>query len=567
MALSAMISRLSRPALLATLAVAGLPSGPARADTVAAVDQAIANQATILQRFTPKEQRGTIDIQVQDQRARIPVETARTIQIRLTSLTLEGAETVPMAELRPIWEDRIGTTVTLADLYAIADRIDAAYRQAGYFSMTVVPVQDFSTGRISLRLYESYLREVILKSNVPGLETRLAPYIERLTAMRPIRIKEAERVLLLMSDLGGLRVEGTFRRPDRPSGGGELMLEISFTRFGGQVSLDNLGTSTAGPLELSGMVGVNDVLHLFETTSLVGMTVPDTPQELAFLQAGQEIPLGSDGLRLGYTLSYISSQPGGELSPLDLDIKAGVASVFLSYPVVRTIGTSLYGRLDFNARDNDIDAGGVAVTRDRVRWLTAGVSYDQTLGSAQLGATATFGQGLDGLGANGESGALLSRDGTPDDYRFFRLGLDISRPLWENASLSVRGLGQYSPDPLPPAVQMTLGGDPYGRAFDGSSAAGDSGLAAAVELNQGFDLSLPDVGNTEVFGFVDYGVLWNHDVSMDYTRQALGSVGFGLAATLAERLNAQALLAVPWEDEEALTDTGTRVFFRVSTRF
>ncbi|SNT76188.1 hypothetical protein [Paracoccus seriniphilus] len=48
--------------------------------------------------------------------------------------------------------------------------------------------------------------------------------------MRPIPIKEAERILPLMSDLGGLQIEGTLLRPEVPTGGGGLRLSVEFDR-------------------------------------------------------------------------------------------------------------------------------------------------------------------------------------------------------------------------------------------------------------------------------------------------------------------------------------------------
>ena len=92
--------------------------------------------------------------------------------------------------------------------------------------------------------------------------------------MRPIRIKEAERILSLMSDLGGFEITGTFYRPEVPTGGGSLKLDIGFDRWSGMLGLDNLGTDEVGPLELSGTVAIHDMLGLFETTTLVAVTDP-----------------------------------------------------------------------------------------------------------------------------------------------------------------------------------------------------------------------------------------------------------------------------------------------------
>lgn len=146
-----------------------------------------------------------------------------------------------------------------ADLYSIADQIDVAYERAGYFSLAIVPEQDFRSGDIVITLYESYVRQVIIKSEVPGLEKRLAPYVSRLVAMRPIKIKEFERILLLMSDLAGLTIEGTVIKPDTSSAGGDLTLTVNFKRVSASVDFDNLGSARMGPLEFAVTATLNDV--------------------------------------------------------------------------------------------------------------------------------------------------------------------------------------------------------------------------------------------------------------------------------------------------------------------
>ena len=188
------------------------------------VERTVAGQTVILQRFTPPQALGTVDIRVEDQRKRVSDADAEGVRIQLRSVSVDGARSLPLEALAPIWQDQLGKTITMAELYRIADAVDAAYLAAGYYSMTVVPVQDFASGRVRLQVYEGYVQRVEITSDLPGIEQRLAPYIDRILAMQPIRVKEAERVLLLMSDLGGLEIEGTFVRPETPSAGGLLLI-------------------------------------------------------------------------------------------------------------------------------------------------------------------------------------------------------------------------------------------------------------------------------------------------------------------------------------------------------
>src|SRR5689334_22363726 len=230
-------------AVIAIISAGALTIGPTRAQSIPdQIDSVISDQDQIIRRYSAPRKPGTIDLSVTDARKKAPPADARKIKFTLRSVTVRGAVAVANETLRAAWAGDLNKRISLSELYAVAERIDAIYRREGYFSWAVVPEQDFSSGHVVIVLYESYVRRVTINSTIPGIERRLRPYIDRIVAMRPIRIKEAERVLLLMSDLAGLSIEGIFTRPDTPSAGGDLKLNISFKRAGATAIFDNLGS-------------------------------------------------------------------------------------------------------------------------------------------------------------------------------------------------------------------------------------------------------------------------------------------------------------------------------------
>lgn len=555
--------------ILLVLAILGCTIDSSLAQTIPEqVDSVISDQNQIIRRYTAPRKPGTVDLSVSDLREAAPLEQAKRRVFTLRSVTVRGAVTVPVSKLQRAWAKDLNTRISLADLYAIAERIDEIYKRAGYFSWAVVPEQDVSSGNVVIVLYESYVRRVIINSDIPDIERRLKPYIDRIVAMRPIRIKEVERVLLLMSDLAGLTIEGTVIRPKTPSAGGDLKLDIGFKRAGANGIIDNFGSDAVGPYELTGTGTLNDTLRLFDAANIVAMTIPDSPDELKFVLGSQDIPLGYDGLHAGYNFGYVSSQPGADLAPLDLDITSTFGSAYAQYPLLRTIDHSVFGRLELNLKDNALDAGGERQTAEDLRWLAASLRYTGELENGAITLTGTFGQGLDGLGASSRSDPLAPRFGVPDDYRYFRADLDLSKDIASLAVARLRVAAQYAPTALPSSVQLVLGGDPYGLAFDGSAASGDSGIAASLELGRNIELpeDLP-ISNLNMFAFVDYGSIWNHDTGVDYTEAELGSAGIGARAVFGEHLNARALVAIPFRDSQNLTDTGTRFLFQLVSAY
>ncbi|CAN0572828.1 unnamed protein product, partial [Ectocarpus sp. 12 AP-2014] len=464
-------------ALLAGVFLSGMAQAQSGSVTTP-VQRAVAGQTVILERFTPPPVTGAVDLAVVDQRAQIDMVAASKIRVRLQSLTVNGLRSISADSLQPLWQDLIGTEVTLADIYRIADAVDAAYLAAGYFSKTVVPVQEFSTGRIRLQVYEGYVQRVEINSDIPGIEGRLAPYIDRILAMRPIRVKEAERILLLMSDIGGLQIDGTFVRPDTPKGGGLLRLNIGQDRRSGMVGLDNLGSESVGPLELALSYQMNDLFRRFETTDLVGVTVPDDPEEMVFLQFSQDYPIGFDGLSAGYSVSYVRQHPGGSLADDDIDVASVVGTAFLAYPFLRSEEQSLFGRAEVSVRNDDVDVGGTAVSQARTRWAEFSLQYDRAFDTGFLSTDAGLSLG---------TASDIDMGDVPGNFRFLTAGLDYIRPLGDVADFRIRAVGQYSSQALPGAVRFSVGGDPYGWAFDNGTISGDSGAATAVELAHDFD--------------------------------------------------------------------------------
>lgn len=537
------------------LALSLLFGAQAHGEEVPTVDQAIAARNIIIQRFTPPPRLGSADIAVEDQRRVLPDARAAGIRLRLRSVTVEGVVTVSLPSLAPLWQGKIGTEITVAELYRLAEAIDAAYERAGYFAMTVVPVQDFRLGHVRLRVYESYVASVEITSEIPGIAQRLQPYIDRIVAMRPIDIKEAERILSLMSDLGGLQIEGIFVRPNRPTGGGTLRLNVGFERSSAIIGLDNLGTDEVGPLELSTQLVMNDLLGLFDSLTLVAVTVPDDPDELGLIQLSHDIPLGHDGLAVGYRLTYLSAHPGGPSAAYEIASESRSGSVYLSYPFLRTLDRSLFGEIEVKAQSDATDMQGKAVERRKARWLLGSLRYDHVFATGSLAGSMSLGQGI-----GHDHGSVADIE---DDYRFGQMNVEYNRQLGDSLSLRVRATGQYAPDPIPGPVRFSLGGDPYGWAFDTGSLSGDSGAATAVELSHALDTRSTAFGTVALSAFVDYGAVWNRSSSAEMRHDTLGSLGLGVAGMLDERFTFQLLAATPWHEAETAEAPGTRLFFRI----
>jgi len=560
----------SAPAILAILCSLLLPIVPAAPawaqDRI--VDEIIVEQSSIIERFSPPRIKGSASLQGVPLEDRIPPELAAQRTFVLRNIRIEGATELPPEALRPLWVDLVGRELPVSALYDLTDRITQQYLQAGILMVATVPLQDLAEGDIRIVVFDqSYIRTVETKGDYPGIRRRIDPYIKQLIALKPLRLREVERILLLMADIAGMNVEGLLRRPDVPGNGGALTLEIRFEKRVVRLSLDNRGSDEVGPIQAFGTYQENDLLGAFESTTVTGATIPNQPRELLFGQLAQDFPFGFDGLHVGYRADIARSRPGGNLADADVDVTSINGEAYASYPVLRTIKHSAFVSVGLRASDTDVDVAGQRQSRDRYRWLTAGVDTDHDIGFGLLAVQAEFRQGIDAFDATQEGAALASREIVKPDFQLTTVSADLSVELSERVSLIGRAAGQYAFGPLPNDVQLRFGGDPFGRAFDSGDASGDSGVVGSLEMTVDTNVPIDVVQGSEVYGFVDYGALSFRGDDRDGSTVTLGSAGLGFRAFLAQGFAIDASLAVPIEEESDVEDRGTRMFVSVKKRF
>lgn len=542
-------------------------AGPGWAQT-RIVEDIIVEQSRIIERFSPPPIKGSASLQVQALSDRIPAELAAQRTLVLRSLTIDGATELPTEAFPPLWSAMVGREIPVTALFELAAAIERRYRDAGLLAVATVPVQDLADGDVRIVVFDqSFIRTVETTSDDPSLRARLEPYIGQLIAMQPLRIAPIERILLLMSDIAGMNIEGTLRRPAKPGNGGSLTLAIAFERRVVRLSLDNRGTDEVGPVQAFATAQQNDLLGLFGSTTLTGVTIPDQPRELLFGQLAQDVPVGHDGLHVGYRADAARSRPGGDLSSFDVDVLSYTGELYAAYPVLRTIAHSAWTRVGLTVRNTDLDIGGQPQARDRYRWLSGGIETEHQTGLGALGLQAVFLQGIDALDATGQGTALASRSAAETDFQAVTAGLEFATGLTDRVSLIGRAAGQYAFAPLPSEVQMSFGGEPFGRAFDTGAIAGDSGVAGAIELAVDADLPVDVVRASTVYAFIDYAALWYRGDDRSDATATLGSAGLGFRAVLDGGFAVDATLAVPIDTDAAADDTGARLFLSLKKRF
>ena len=89
---------------------------------------------------------------------------AENIRFNFGGLRLEGVGMYSESELTPLYQSMIGSEISLADLYAIANQMTLKYRNDGFvLTQVVVPPQTIEGGIARLQVVEGFVDKVILQ--------------------------------------------------------------------------------------------------------------------------------------------------------------------------------------------------------------------------------------------------------------------------------------------------------------------------------------------------------------------------------------------------------------------
>lgn len=489
----------------------------------------------------------------------------------LAAVAIEGATAFPAGQLNELYADYLARPLTLDDLQALAARITRFYVEAGYLLTRVVVLpQGLESGVLRLRVVEGAIVQVAFEG--PGSEDMaLQGYVRRLVGERPLRLSTLERQLLILGDLPGLEVTDSRVRPlDDETGDYELVVSLEVDRFDLLTFLDNRGTKAVGPLELWTAIGANSLTGSGARLQAGVFTIPTQSSELRYYEGTYAQPLGTQGTRLNLRLSNSRSNPGGEFTGSDVRIRSSSFSVGFSHPALRQRDETLLLGAALDYQDSREERFAVETIDDRLRVLRLRADYvsDGFL-SATHYAGLELSQGLDILGASEPGAANLSRRDGRSDFTKLEGYFSRSQSLNDYWGAQVSVAGQLAQDPLLSSEEFGLGGATYGRAYNYYEIAGDHGIAAAVELRYGKLLPAdPWLDSFQLYGFYDWGAVWNDNVDEEFARQTLASAGVGLRLGMFERFSldlqvAKPLTLTPFETDEK----EPRVFFSLTGRF
>jgi len=509
----------------------------------------------------------TIDSDIE--RAPCALDDAQFQSIRFTptAVIFDDLRGLAPEALRPAYEPYLGREQPISTLCEIRDRAAAILREAGYIAAVEVPVQRIEGGTVRLQVLMARLVAIRVRGDAGRAERTIAGYLEHLVGREVFNRHEAERYLLLASDLPGYNVRLALRSAG--AGRGEVVGDVTVVRIPGlaDFSVQNFGSRELGRWGALARAQLYGITGLGDRTTLALFATPDLNEQRT-VQLGHDFRIGGEGLALGGTLTYAWANPDLGDPNIDIEARTLVATLEASYPFVRRQSHTLRGALGFDFVDQDIDFNDLALSRERLRIAFARLDLEahnvgdrarytpaepewRAAGSLQLRHGLGILGASDGCGpafVNCASTATIPPSRLEGDPTAFVVRAEGSAE-WRPAPIVTFALGasaQYSARPLFAFEEFSAGNYTIGRGYDPGTLLGDSGIGFQSELRIGRAFARgQDRIALQAYGFYDHAWVWNEDQLAPATRDRLSSVGAGVRAAWGDRARLDLTLAVP----------------------
>ncbi|MBV1932503.1 MAG: hypothetical protein KUG71_12400 [Porticoccaceae bacterium] len=486
----------------------------------------------------------------------------------LAGIAVRGLNQFQAIDLLPLYEQYLGVNIEVETLRVIANRITEFYRERGYpAALAVVPGQNISNGIAYIDLSEGVISRIRVIGDIRGNSRYLEAYFNDIRLDQAIDRKALIAASLRLNDLPGLSATTHIQALENGKPGQlELVVVVRQKRFSGDLESDNRGSKVLGKNQ--GLLSLTSVsaLGLFESIKFkTAQTIND--HELSYYGLNTRWPIGHRGLQLKFNGSYVDSEPGAFLAPLDIEVRSTSGSGGLMYPLIRGYNRSLYANAQINYYQSKAEVGKDFSVSDEIYSLQMALDYvliDTNISYSRYSVGVR--QGLSGLNKT----QLITEEGGEsrgqEKFSVAQLSAFYRRVLIDRWSLVLKINGQYASRGLPPSQRFAFGGKSMGGAYDPAELIGDHGIAGRAKMQYLVQRALLPRTQTRLYSYYDIGRLWNID---QHERASAASVGLGVE-TFAKHLSSSLEIAKPLTRsvfQEANHGSRARVFASVKYHF
>lgn len=392
-----------------------------------------------------------------------------------------------------------GSSITVGDVYRYAALLQQAYFDAGYpLARVVVPAQELDTsGKVRVRVISGNVERIDV-SNIPAhVRQRIADVLAPLVSKPHLRRDEIERRLLLAGDMAGVSLQSALS-PGVLAGGTILVVSGEHNLIDGVISVDNSLVEELGRYQLTASAAINSAFGIGDRV-VIALAGPgddtlfegDRPREYVGVSA--DIPIGIDGLVLSASGVYAKSNPAGILARQKLESEFSLASVSLSYPLVRkrTSTHRLTVSLD-RAEERQLTgivAPAATIYLDSTTVISASLAGQVRLeDGASAGYDVSLSRGIDAFGARSSADATpfkpLSRAGADNEFTKLEVSGQLAVPIGDFNLIPSGHFSTGFGDPLLTSQQSAIIGQNLVSGPPSGYLTGDDAVSARVEIER-----------------------------------------------------------------------------------
>lgn len=453
-------------------------------------------------------------------------------KVLVKSIAITGNQEIPTAELQPLVAGLVGAEQSLSQLNAAARRITAYYRSKGFaVARAFLPAQDITDGAVTIRVIEGRISSHKINNQSLLSDERAQAYLGQVKDGDVIKSDQIDRGLLLLQDTPGVSTSRATLQPGASVGTSELLIEVNPAKpYSGSVVADNYGSRYTGEFRLAGTFNLVSPLRIGDQLTANVLTAGSN---LSFARLAYQLPVGSDGLKVGAAYSDIHYKLGKEFEALQAHGTATSTSVFASYPFIRSQFKNLSGTASYEDKSlKDWVDGTATYTPKKVSVTSFGLSgsLQDALGGGgitSLDLSIAFGS----LSINSPTALAIDAASAQSNgsYTRFSYGANRLQRFTDSTFLALSVTGQTASKNLDSSEKFSLGGINGVRAYPQGEASGDEGYRATVELRHNV---MPNVQATVFYDVGKVTINRNPFGAPASNSRNLAGVGVGLNAGL-----------------------------------
>lgn len=499
-----------------------------------------------------------------------PAVRALHTSVWVEGFSVRGVTLVSASMFQPLLAPLVNRRVTAGELQALTGKMTALYAAKGYPAARVrLADQKLKVDGSVVQVEAVEAPAVRVVAVGPAKDTaavrRAVATLQSQTVLRTADIEDAVAPLL---EIPGLGAQAQLALTDATP---TLVVATRTPRWDADVALSNHGSRFLGPNQFEAGVGVNGVIGDWEDRLRVDAVQSTNTTDLTYGAATYAVAMGPWETLLEAGGSAGKTHPGWTLEPLNLHGQSRAWHVAVDQPLSVGAGHVWRARLGFDHEraTNSVAAGKLSEDVGSTARLGTDLSLSDPWYKTQMHVEVD--KGLAALGATPAGTLTASRTrGTGTDFTKVVAEVEHLQKLNENWRLLLGTRGQFSDHALLAGEEIGFGGAGWGRGYSNQEILGDQGVLGKAELQLVFHPGFPFLPAYQLFGFYDFGAVWNKDRDPTESNAALTrlSGGFGARLTFSPTLTGELVVAKPLTYKPvAVGDGNVSVLFRIAKHF